>query len=709
MERAGGYVPPFDVINDMNMKERQTLDYARGKRIWGNGLCVDQFFYRYLVDGDSSTMWKSRYPFLQPQHIVLDLEHICVIDRLVIKEPLKKFGRLKRFTVSCSRDGESWKKINIREVRDTSGVIICDFEEEEVRLLRFEMTDFDTTNLSLVALEVYHTTDTKPILVPELPSQHLYRSEILRSKIVYEENGILQYRPYDEDGNCIPDFSNVGYKNGVAISEDIPIRIILEPNVSTKWDTERIQEAIDQVSNLPIGENGYRGAVLLKKGRYSINRTISMHTSGVVLMGEGDGEQDTVIYADFGKKIPIISIEGIDDMTEITGSRKRILEDFIPVGSHSFTLEDATGYQVGDDVVLHIKKNQNWVDTLQMGKEFLHESNGKKPWEPEFYQYHYESKVTAVSGNYITLDQPVVDSCDRRYGDYELYRYRFDGRVRNCGVRDIRVVSAYCSEKTQEHDVFGMFFSDDEHADIGVFLDKAEECWVKNFTTVHLANQCVCIWKKAKRVTVEMCKFLQPVSTLVGGNRYAFSVNGQQNLVRYCFSECGRHDFVTGGRTPGPNVFFTCIAENSYQNSENHHRWGTATLYDNVSVSGPNTYLSSGNRGDCGTGHGWSGANMVFWNCTSPIIAVQKPPLAQNFAIGVSDILDHKENKRAVLDAIDWYNQQGRTNIPYDGNTIWGDGYKEALTNTVTPKSLYLKQLEDRGIKKGDGHETAMD
>ena len=100
---------------------------------------------------------------------------------------------------------------------------------------------------------------------------------------------------------------------------------------------------------------------------------------------------------------------------------------------------------------------------------------------------------------------------------------------------------------------------------------------------------------------------------------------------------------------------------------------------------------------------------MIFWNCTSPIIAVQKPPLAQNFAIGVSDILDHKENRRAVLDAIDWYNQQGRTDMPYDGHTMWGDGYKEALTNTVTPKSLYLKQLEDREIKKGDGYETTMD
>ena len=681
----------------------QTLDYARGKKIWGNGLCIDQYFYRYLLDGDSGTLWKCRYPFIQPQYIALDLGARRVIDRLVIREPVKKVGLLRRFSVRGSLDGDMWQNVAIRESRDTNGTIVCDFDQVEVRFICLDLIEFDTKNLSLTALEVYHTADTKYVPVPELPHQCMYQPEILNSEIVYEESGFLQYRPYDALGNYIPDFSNVGYRGGAELPGNIPVQIVLEPQQSEKWDTERIQQAVDQVSALPIGENGYRGAVLLKKGRYMLDRTIVIHASGVVLMGEGDGEDDTILYADFGRKIPVISIMGVGDITEIHGSRKRILEEFVPVGSHSFTLEDTDGYKVGDDVVLHIRKNQNWVDALQMGNEFLSESNGKRPWEPEFYQYYYESKVTCISGACITVDQPVVDSCDRRYGEYELYRYRFDGRICNCGVRDIRVVSSYRSEIVQEHDVFGEFFSDDEHADIGVYFDRAEECWVKNFTTVHLANQCICIWKQAKRITVENCKFLKPVSTLTGGNRYAFSINGQQNLVRYCYSECGRHDFVTGGKTPGPNVFLECRAENSYQNSENHHRWGTATLYDNVCVSGPNTYLSSGNRGDCATGHGWSGANMIFWNCMAPIIAVQKPSLAQNFAIGVSGILDHTENRRAILDAIDWYNQQGRTNMPYDGNTVWGDGYKEAVTNTVTPKSLYLKQCEDRKKRNADG------
>ena len=363
------------MIEKQGSDKDYTFDYARGKKIWGNGLCGDQYYYRYLLDGESTTSWKCRYPFICPQYIILDIEDGYTVNQLIIKEPAKKIGSLKKFSVSVSLDEATWEDINFNESRKKDGVIVCDFEESKVRYLRLNLLEFDEKELSLVALEVYHTKDMKAFPVPELPHQCTYQPELLRSKIVYEgKDGFLQYHPYDELGNCIPDFSNVGYRGGADIPEDIPVKVVLEPQQTEEWDTLRIQQAVDRVSELPIGENGYRGAILLKKGQYAVNQTIFVRASGVVLMGEGNGENDTVIYADYGKKIPFISIEGTDDMTELPGSRKKILEDFIPVGSHSFTLEDVSGYQVGDDVVLHIKKNQNWVDTLQMGKDFLDES-----------------------------------------------------------------------------------------------------------------------------------------------------------------------------------------------------------------------------------------------------------------------------------------------------------------------------------------------
>ena len=44
-----------------------------------------------------------------------------------------------------------------------------------------------------------------------------------------------------------------------------------------------------------------------------------------------------------------------------------------------------------------------------------------------------------------------------------------------------------------------------------------------------------------------------------------------------------------------------------------HHRFATGTLYDTVSGG----LLSVEDRGSSGTGHGWSGANVVYWNCIS--------------------------------------------------------------------------------------------
>jgi hypothetical protein len=57
---------------------------------------------------------------------------------------------------------------------------------------------------------------------------------------------------------------------------------------------------------------------------------------------------------------------------------------------------------------------------------------------------------------------------------------------------------------------------------------------------------------------------------------------------------------------------------------------------------------------------------MLLWNCTADSITLEKPPTAQNWAIGC----------RA----------QKRT----------GDGYWESFGEPVQPRSLYLRQLEDR-------------
>ena len=56
---------------------------------------------------------------------------------------------------------------------------------------------------------------------------------------------------------------------------------------------------------------------------------------------------------------------------------------------------------------------------------------------------------------------------------------------------------------------------------------------------------------------------------------------------------------------------------------------------------------------------------MVFWNCRTKSIASDRPPTANNYVIGCA------------------------------GN-FRGKGHKESHGSTVKPRSLYLKQLEER-------------
>src|SRR5262249_38060259 len=68
-------------------------------------------------------------------------------------------------------------------------------------------------------------------------------------------------------------------------------------------------------------------------------------------------------------------------------------------------------------------------------------------------------------------------------------------------------------------------------------------------------------------------------------------------------------------------------------------------------------------------GHGWSGANIVFWNCTADKLDVGKPPTAQNWAIGDTTTV---------------------TPAPT------GTGFIESSNKPVEPPGLYQAQLKDR-------------
>lgn len=468
------------------------------------------------------------------------------------------------------------------------------------------------------------------------------------------DDGQIEYVP-DAEGNTIPDFSRVGYHHGDKALPRFAPTVVVSP---VEGDNRaNIQAAIDSVSALPVGESGHRGVVWLNRGVYPISKSLVISADGVILQGEGSSIDETCILATTRERYPLIRVSGTGNKEEIPATRVPITDDFVPVGATSFNVSDASGFKSGDKVILYRPATQKWIHDIKMDQ--IVERKGTRQWTPREYNLAFEREVTKVEGSRVYIDNPVMMQMDAKYGGGELYKYKFDGRIREVGICDI------CLDSEFED------YEDTQHGWIGVQFDKVENCWVDNVTSFHLGYACVSCERNSKNVTVRNCRSLSPKSVITGGYRYAFNNVGQQNLFINCQSREGRHDYVTGSQVCGPNVFYNCSAVQSYADIGPHHRWAVGTLYDNVVTDGE---INVQDRGKMGSGHGWAGVTQVLWNCRGSRIAVQSPWVSgKNYSIGT----------------------KGKRYAGVFEDRLPGEWEGENETN-VFPRSLYMAQLMSR-------------
>ena len=116
--------------------------------------------------------------------------------------------------------------------------------------------------------------------------------------------GRLRYVP-DARGNTVPDFSDVGYRNGETAIPTVPVVRTLTPVAGD--NRAQLQAAIDQVAALPLQADGFRGAVLLRAGTYPLGGSVVVRASGIVLRGEG---QATVLLATLRQQHTLVQFVG---------------------------------------------------------------------------------------------------------------------------------------------------------------------------------------------------------------------------------------------------------------------------------------------------------------------------------------------------------------------------------------------------------------
>jgi hypothetical protein len=456
--------------------------------------------------------------------------------------------------------------------------------------------------------------------------------------------------------------------------------------------TAAIQAALDGVGRLPPDAAGFRGAVVLGRGTFHVGGTLHLRASGVVLRGAGQGEDGTVLVCEGTTQHNLIEVAGSGSRGyDLPREATAITDDYVPVGATAFDVADTGRLRVGQTVWVDRPATPAWLAAIGMDRIPPHRSppehDGERvqAWDAT-YHLRFDRVVTAVAGHRVTVDAPLANAFEQRFGGGTVYPYHFEGRIEHVGVENLRAVSAFVGKPTDD---------DEHHGWIAVDLSKVQNAWVRDVTCVRFGFGLANVGRDAKWVTVQDCSCLDPVSQITGGRRYSYNLAGELTLVQRCYSREGRHDFAVDSRVPGPNAFVACWAERAHDDAGPHHRWSVGTLFDNVDTQ----VIDLQDRLNMGSGHGWAGANSVMWNCRVDEFRLQDPPTAHNWAIGTvgrqatPSFMVGDAYRRRVPDA---YFAAHPTPDPAWGFDAANRGTVDSAGAHVAPASLYLAQLRDR-------------
>lgn len=466
--------------------------------------------------------------------------------------------------------------------------------------------------------------------------------------IIKTKEGKLSFTA-DPLGNQIPDFSYAGYMASEKAIPNVENKIFVPKQEEDA--TQRIQAAIDYVSNLKPNKAGFRGGVLLDKGTFKIAGTLFIKKSGVVLRGSGNNENGTILLGTGLKREAVIRVLGIDDKKP--GETFEFNTTYTPLGTKTIQLKNASKLKPSDEIIITKPLTANWIKDLKMD-DFGAET-GWIGWKKDDWDISWNRVVTKINGNEVTLNAPLTMTLDDVYGTAKVTAYSWPGRIEQIGIENILMKSTYDQSKPK----------DEEHRWFGISIENTKNAWVKQVNFRHFAGGAVSLLKSAQQITVEDCIATEPISEIAGFRRHTFYTEGQQTLFQRCYSEYGYHDFAVGGfGTTGPNVFIQCESFLPFNNSGAIGSWATGVLFDVSYIDGH--ALSYNNREQNGRGAGWTAANSVIWETSASKIECYNPPTAQNWAFGT------------------W------------GGIMAGDGHWKDVNGHISPRSLFYAQLESR-------------
>ena len=444
------------------------------------------------------------------------------------------------------------------------------------------------------------------------------------------------------------DYSYCGYHCSEQPIPSTKVAAYIQP--TGQDDAALIQQAIDWVSQQkPDKQTGFRGAVLLGEGTFTINESLRIRTSGVVLRGAGRGK--TILRKTGYDRGAAIYIEGTRDV--VTKGTFDVAD--VKPGALSISLTaHLSPLTAHDRVMICRPSTQEWIDYLDCASFGGGKRMGYWAWHPGDIDLRWNRQITAVNGNQITLNAPITCSIEQRWGGAKAIVYENKGLISECGIENLSLESDYDHARPL----------DEDHCWDGIYVAEAENCWVRMVNFQHFAGSAVVLQKSAQQITVEDCISQHPVSEIGGYRRRTFLTFGEMTLFQRCYSAYGINDFAVGHTAAGPNAFVQCESYESYGPSGAISSWAPGILFDIVNIDGNDIVFKNWELEKFGAG--WSTANSTMWQSTAAgLYCYSADSLSKNYSIGC------------------W-------------GQVQGNGEYSEMNEHVKPYSLFAAQLEKR-------------
>jgi hypothetical protein len=496
----------------------------------------------------------------------------------------------------------------------------------------------------------------------------------------------------DDSGRFLHDFSHAGYHAGESAIPDrmSPVTDATRPpynaDSSGKTDTTlALQKAVDAV-----GIAG-GGIVYLPPGHYRISpqgddtSALRIRDDRVILRGAGADHTFLFNTSVKMRNKRVISLEPRTPAWWNTGSGDPdgiALARDLPGPTDVIPVTDVTPFSVGELVAIRNTLTQSYIDRLGMTGKWQAGNPSNRPLA-------YCRRIVSIDTNArtLTVDIPVrgfLFTADR------ARVVKTSGRMLSeVGLEDFSIGMVRHPETTLADDAYDRpgTAAYDVHGSIALSLSFVENAWVRrirtyapegNDTRTHLLSNALRLWN-TRLVTVAGCDFKFPQYRGGGGNGYLYCLNAQDNLIRDCHAEGGRHNFDFGTMASSGNVILDCTSKDGDLASDFHMYLSLANLIDNLTCDGD--FIEARALRPWGAPvHGVTTTQSVFWNTRGLRYAAKhlgdSPAVVYSHQFGDGYVIGTRGPAHAV-DSSDFVEGAGR-----------GD--------SLEPRSLYLDQLSRR-------------